>query len=190
MAIILCSFEGCVRAKETKEYCLPHYKQWKRGSTLKPLREFRTLEWKFWDGAVVQDSCWAWVRTKDKDGYGRIYQDGKTVGAHKVSYMLHVGEIPEGMEIDHKCGTNECCNPEHLRLATHKQNMENKGAGTNSTTGVRGVYWSKRQNKYGATITSHGKREHLGFFDVFEDAVRVRKTRELELFTHSPLVLD
>jgi hypothetical protein len=43
--------------------------------------------------------------------------------AHRISYRLHCGDIPEGMEIDHLCRNRGCVNPDHLRVVPHRENM-------------------------------------------------------------------
>ena len=70
--------------------------------------------------------CWIWKGGKSKYGYGMSYYLGKVDTAHRIAWKVYVGEIPPGMEVCHNCpgGDNPiCCNPKHMFLGTHKQNM-------------------------------------------------------------------
>jgi hypothetical protein len=58
-----------------------------------------------------------------RTGYGKFWRDGKTVSAHRVAYELFVGPIPAGMQIDHLCRNRLCVRPEHLQLATVRENL-------------------------------------------------------------------
>lgn len=69
------------------------------------------------------NSDWQWTAGKHREGYGEFCIDGKEVYAHRVSYELFVGPIPEGMDILHSCDDPGCVNPEHLHPGTHSANM-------------------------------------------------------------------
>lgn len=75
--------------------------------------------------------CWLWEGAYTND-YGELaYKHGGRrlrVRAHRVSYEWHYGAIPEGMEILHKCDTPACVNPSHLRIGTHRENMNDMAA--------------------------------------------------------------
>lgn len=45
---------------------------------------------------------------------------------HVLSYELHVGEVPEGLEVDHLCRVKWCCNPDHLEAVTHRENIRRR----------------------------------------------------------------
>lgn len=95
------------------------------------------------------DGCWAWTGYKDKDGYGRFYIDGKKIGGHRYSWILHNGPIPEGLIVRHKC-RGICVNPEHLELGTKKDNMKDKardGTNTNKLTEAQVLDIRSRTNQ-------------------------------------------
>lgn len=71
--------------------------------------------------------CSEWSGPKTGGGYGIFftYDSGKqrNVGAHRYAYELHVGPIPDGLVIDHLCGTRACTVPEHLEAVTQRENV-------------------------------------------------------------------
>lgn len=71
------------------------------------------------------DECWLWLGGLNRPGgYGRIgtHRDGQKL-AHRKAYELTHGAIPDGMSVMHKCDTPRCCNPDHLQVGTHTDNM-------------------------------------------------------------------
>jgi hypothetical protein len=133
------------------------------------------------------EECWLWSGYTNSSGYGEIQLNRKKILAHRVSYSLASGQIPDGMHVDHRCMVKLCANPQHLRLVSPKQNMEHRNSYRNSSTGVRGVRWDKQRRRYRAQVTHHGKHIHVGSFASLEDAERAVIAKRNELFTHNDL---
>lgn len=93
------------------------------------------------------DGCWLWagaLSSGSKGGYAYIWhrERGRVECAHRVSWELFRGPVPEGMTIDHICRVRNCVRPDHLRVATHRENVmagvvaRNAGAKTSAPVKV------------------------------------------------------
>ena len=67
--------------------------------------------------------CWLWTKATCSSGYGTIHDNYRTLVAHRVSFAIHRGPIPEGMHLDHLCRTRACINPWHLEPVTNRENV-------------------------------------------------------------------
>ncbi len=72
----------------------------------------------------VTPGCWHWTAAALPRGYGRFGLPNRKVAlAHRMSYELYVGSIPDGMVVRHRCDTPSCVNPDHLELGTQADNV-------------------------------------------------------------------
>lgn len=82
------------------------------------------------------DECWLWTGNYlrgpslkyGRGGYGLVTYDKRSQPAHRVAWKLTFGEIPEGIQVLHKCDVRKCCNPKHLFLGTNDDNMRDRDA--------------------------------------------------------------
>lgn len=78
---------------------------------------------RFWDKVDKSGSCWEWVGAKTSSGYGNVIWFGKNAVAHRVSYQIIKGDIPDGFDLDHLCRNRACVNPEHLEPVSRRENL-------------------------------------------------------------------
>lgn len=87
------------------------------------------IEIRFWSKVAKTNACWVWEGATNGRGYGRF-----TIGrharyqAHRVSWYLAYGNIPDRMVILHTCDNTRCVNPDHLRLGTQHDNLMDMSA--------------------------------------------------------------
>lgn len=110
----------------------------------------------------------------DNKGYVRIQYSGVRYLRGRIIWEMYNGEIPPGMEIDHKDGNSQNDKLSNLRLVTHVVNSKNRSIRSDNTTGATGVYFHKPSGRWRARITINGVKRHLGMFDTIEDAKAAR----------------
>lgn len=87
-----------------------------RHGTLRELFEMRYIP-------VTESGCWIWIGQDCSHGYGKLTHQGVTDYAHRISYILHKGDIPNGLVLDHLCRVRCCVNPEHIEVVTRGENV-------------------------------------------------------------------
>lgn len=89
-------------------------------------------EWiaRFWENTDKRgkQECWKWLGGKTKAGYGQLGIDRKTFYAHRLSYEMAHGPIPDNLYVLHRCDNPGCVNPDHLFLGTQTDNMRDASA--------------------------------------------------------------
>ena len=98
------------------------------------LQKFRATPEDFWKRVSMPhpDECWVWQGATSRFGYGILRFAGKAYKAHRLAWLLTSGEIPDDRWVLHRCDNPPCCNPQHLFLGTHLENMQDmarKGRG-------------------------------------------------------------
>jgi hypothetical protein len=123
-----------------------------------------SLSDRFWgkvDRSGGADACWGWIGAKHGGGYGLI-RCGKLCRAHRVSWEMEYGPVPEGLHVLHRCDNPPCVNPAHLFLGTHQDNMDDRTAKDRNPRGD--------QHPYKADPSRAARGERIG---------RSKMTREL-----------
>lgn len=120
--------------------------------------------------------CFLWMGYTNIGGYGKFKLKGKTESAHRVAWMLSIGEIEEGMHVLHSCDNRCCVNIEHLFLGTNADNCfdrSKKDRGNKSRVGLPyGVSFKKnlRINPYQSHAWDGERVVTLGHFKTAEEA--------------------
>ena len=128
----------CLTCRETKLATVENFQFWKTGVALcwghcrqctgvLPQSSMARTAARFWarvDRSGGADSCWPWLGARHYRGYGRYGKGLKGPSfSHRMAWFLTNGGIPPRAEICHSCDNPPCCNPAHLFIGTHQQNM-------------------------------------------------------------------
>jgi hypothetical protein len=117
---------------------------------------------------------------KNSLGYIQIKIDGEKHLAHRLVFLHEHGYFPEN-HIDHIDGNPSNNKIKNLREVSQQCNLRNTGNWITNTSGVKGVSWCKKGNKWMAKICVNGKQKNLGYYKNFNDAVMARYQAEKEL---------
>ena len=126
----MCSDDECERPSVSRGMCDAHYRRamGKRHGQ-GPIRVYGDVKGRLLQHISVDPGtgCWVWTGSLHRTGYGRLMfgpaKSRRARFAHRVSYEVHVGPIPDGMYVLHRCDNPPCVNPEHLSLGTQFDNM-------------------------------------------------------------------
>jgi hypothetical protein len=83
----------------------------------------RPAEERFWEKVDARGDCWEWTGAATPTGYGTFFPTRTApTRAYRYAWESLIGPIPAGMTLDHLCGNRRCVNPDHLRVATQREN--------------------------------------------------------------------
>ncbi|CAI1021899.1 HNH endonuclease signature motif containing protein [Serratia ficaria] len=148
---------------------------------ISPLEHFTTeRQCKIWNTKFSNKIAGSVAKDRPGLSYVVIGINYKPYKAHRIIWSIHHGEITNGEEIDHINHDGTDNRLENLRLVTSSENKRNRTKQRNNSTGHTGVHWNGKTKKWRAMIQVNGKIKHLGYFIDIGDAVKARKSAEIE----------
>lgn len=135
-----CAAPECTKPRSGRSrHCAMHQARLRRTGTFDPGRFApRPAEERFWSKVSKSDGCWTWTGHSNARGYGQVSDDARRLQyAHRFSWALHHGPIPDGLLVMHVCDNPPCVRPDHLTLGTHEDNMRDMVSKGRSLKGYR-----------------------------------------------------
>lgn len=132
-----CAADGCDNPPIARGFCRLDYHRERAAGRLPVLVRPTPVE-RFWSHVEKTSTCWLWTGATTAGGYGQHGVNGAVLYAHRVSYEMHIGPIPEGLHIDHLCRVRRCVNPMHLEAVTQAENTR-RGMGSQVLSRRRGL---------------------------------------------------
>jgi hypothetical protein len=124
---MICEIDGCDSPKRAKNWCNKHYQRWYKFGDPLYIKEKIPYTSPAWEHRGPYNGCWEWTggvvnKNDEWAQYGRVNIKGKLFLTHRLVYEISYGEIPEGLEVCHKCDNTLCWRPDHLFLGTRTEN--------------------------------------------------------------------
>lgn len=136
--IRICDVDWCEAPHEARGYCRIHYRRFRdhgdpEGGSVYHNAKYstkahdrKTLERRFWRKVHFEPNSGCWLYSGGENGHGycsiKLPHCGRRIYVHRLSYEMHKGAIPAGLEIDHRCRVRCCVNPDHLEAVTVTEN--------------------------------------------------------------------
>lgn len=134
-----CSMPNCGRAYYAKGFCRLHWERNYNGGSPESRLSLRNedVETRLRHYTRREGDCLVWVGRRNKDGYGQITVEGKSMLAHRMAYMIWSGPIAAGQVVRHRCDNPPCIDPAHLELGAPIDNSRDMVQRGRSTYGSR-----------------------------------------------------
>lgn len=134
------------------------------------------LSWRLWNGKFAGKEAFTSL-----NGHGYLHGSifDRNYRAHRVVWLLHTGAWPNG-EVDHENGKRNDNRPVNLRDVSSSKNKQNARRRSDNRSGVTGVFWDKKLNRWSAFIHADGHAKYLGSFAFKRQAIAARKAAEKE----------
>lgn len=181
-----CSVAGCLSLSKVRGLCGKHYQRLLKygdpnfvkqvkGLTVSDRLEINKLEVQ----RNYESLCWEYKGNCTLEGYGRILLDGKYNCVHRLSWVLHNGEIPSGVLVCHKCDNPRCFNPKHLFLGTTKDNTQDRVSKGRSAKGSTGGNSKLTEDQVRFILTKKFK---------YGDAIKLAKELNVNISTIAMII--
>lgn len=120
-----CKINGCRIDVRKRGFCNKHYSQARRSGKMVNLPKVSPEQLFLEKINKPSDSeCWEWAGHLMVNGYGQLTAGARQWTAHRFSYTMHKGKIPDGLIIRHSCHNRKCVNPDHLSTGTMQDNSD------------------------------------------------------------------
>lgn len=181
----VCSVDGCDGHAVARGWCPKHWWRWRNhGSPDFATVQDLTTEERFWAKVDRSGSCWLWIAGKRGDGYGAFQVEStRQISAHRYSYEIHHGQIPQGMVVMHSCDRPLCVNPAHLSVGTQAENAadsarkarRHRGSHNSQAKLTEGQVISMRERYLAGGITHSRLADEFAVSHALVSAILTRK---------------
>lgn len=114
---------------------------------------------RFWRHVQKSDGCWLWTAGTVRYGYGSLNFYERTTLAHRASWEIHFGAIPDGLYVLHHCDVPACVRPDHLYLGTQADNIRDMIERGRHGSKTHPEWSSRGSDRYNALLDENKVKE-------------------------------